>query len=505
MFEPRGIWKVECTTKILHLDKHNQFYDYASMQIHKVRSRIKVFFESKNRTIAFLTGVIVIAATALFLTVRAGGFFVAAETENGTLSGGALLINDTNASGGKAIQFTATSPPPSDGSGLNLPRIPWEGGPAYWSKFSKANAAGWDEPGFFPVSVFLGAMQRANEYKSYGLNTYQAMEHNISTFPLSSVTNTGMFVLAQQEEWTQAEVGNNPNVVSWFISDECEMGYSNCTPDWNHDNGEYGRLAVQKSYVDKVNAYADGRFKHANFGNGVVRTFWAPNTMDDHLALLDSASADKYAYTSPEVDDLLIHSPDWPAGGNPNTAAAYGWQVDQMRSFQNQSSLKSIWGFVETARPLLEEAGARTITPNQMEGAVWSMIIHEARGIGYFMHNNDPGCNEGSACFSAMTAKLTAVNAKIKSLAPVLNTQSYAYNFNNATDTMLKTYGGSAYIFASVGLGENPGSKTFTLPAGINGGTVTVVGENRTIPVNNRAFTDNFASEYTHHVYQIAL
>jgi hypothetical protein len=348
-------------------------------------------------------------------------------------------------------------------------------------------------------------MQAADHYKSLGINTYEAMEHNVSTVPLSSVTDTGMFVMAQQEEWTPAEVANNPNVVSWFISDECDMGYSDCTPDWNHDNGEYGRLGVQQSYVNKVSAYNDGRFKHANFGNGVARTFWAPNTMRGHIALMDSVSADKYSYTSPGVDGVLTNSPDWPAGANPATSASYGWQVNQMRAFQDPANLKPVWGFVETARPLLEEAGARTITPNQMEGAVWSMIIHEARGLSYFTQNNDPACEAGTPCNAAIEAKLIAIDGEIKSLAPVLNTQSYQYDFHNATDTMLKDHDGSAYIFADIGLNQSPGNKTFALPASVAGTAVTVVGENRTIPVSNGSFTDNFAAEYTHHVYQIPL
>jgi hypothetical protein len=100
----------------------------------------------------------------------------------------------------------------------------------------------------------------------------------------------------------------------------------------------------------------------------------------------------------------------------------------------------------------------------------------------------------------------------------VLNTQSYYngtrvvndftyyyYTFNNGTDTMLKTHNGEAYIFAGLGMGHTMGNKTFTLPEGVNGTSVTVVGENRTIPVTNRTFTDNFANEYTHHVYQIRM
>jgi hypothetical protein len=32
-------------------------------------------------------------------------------------------------------------------------------------------------------------------------------------------------------------------------------------------------------------------------------------------------------------------------------------------------------------RPFLTDSGARIITPDQIEGAVWSAIIHEARGL----------------------------------------------------------------------------------------------------------------------------
>ena len=81
---------------------------------------------------------------------------------------------------------------------------------------------------------------------------------------------------------------------------------------------------------------------------------------------------------------------------------------------------------------------------------------------------------------------------------------------------MLKAYNGYAYIFAALGMKANneaatsgtvdpTGSKTFTLPTGVTGTTVEVVGESRNITVSGGQFTDTFANEYTHHVYKIAL
>ena len=78
----------------------------------------------------------------------------------------------------------------------------------------------------------------------------------------------------------------------------------------------------------------------------------------------------------------------------------------------------------------------------------------------------------------------------------MLNTESYLWDFRAGADTMLKVKDGSAYIFAGVGLKDTPGSKTFTLPSGVNGSTVEVVGEGRSVPVTNGKFTDVLATEY---------
>lgn len=360
------------------------------------------------------------------------------------------------------------------------------------------------------------------------------------------------------DNWTPTTVGNDPRAVAWFITDECEMGFSGCgNGEWT----QYEELDVQTSRSEDVRDYNDGRFQHSNFGNGVARTFWSPDTMDEHIKLMDSSSVDKYAYTSPDVggtDGVIRQSRNWPSSANARTAAAYGWIADQMRLFQEAEpspgdptpaepeGRRPVWVFVETAKPLLNETGATTITPDQMEGAVWAGIIHEARGVAYFPQNND-SCggysvinvdNQSQSCLDQLEArqdKLTAIHAKIQSLAPVLNTQSYVWNFSddsvasNNTNTMLKSYNGYAYIFAHVGLeyagrdtnecdtinleqvcqqlGTNQatGTKNFILPSGVTGTTVEVVGENRTIPVVSGQFTDNFPNEYTHHVYKIAL
>jgi hypothetical protein len=465
----------------------------------------------------------------------------------------------------------------SAGGVLNLPRVTWEGGPAYWSKFPKAVAAGWTQASFFPISVFLPNPGDAQALRAVGINLAMGVNHDVTdtsytprilrmTDPdRNPATEDGLFAIPQKEyegpgEWTPAELGSDYRAVGWFITDECEMGYSGCgNGAWD----EYTEYNTQKSRTDAVRAYNDGRFVHSNFGNGVARTWWSPDMMDEHTKLMDSSSVDKYAYTSPNIwnstDGVIPMSQNWPKNANAHTAAAYGWIIDQMRLFMKAEpapgnpapaepeGLRPAWAFVETAMPFLfGEAGATSITPDQLEGAVWNSIVHEARGVAYFPQNND-ACggysvinadSTSAACqqqLAARKTKLTTLHAQIRALAPVINTQSFVWNFSNDgivannVDTMLKTFNGYAYIFAAVGLeytgvdtshceminaenvckqlGTNQptGTKNFILPPGITGTSVEVVDEGRTLPVVNGSFADNFANEYSHHIYKIAL
>ncbi|MFF1832195.1 hypothetical protein [Paenarthrobacter sp. NPDC058040] len=319
---------------------------------------------------------------------------------------------------------------------------------------------------------------------------------------MKSITDTGMLVIPGGE-WSQSEVGSNPGVVGWDTDDECEMvglGCGNVSAAQN--------LTIMKQLVANIRAKNDGRPAFANYSKGIFGTYWAPGLMDDFMAAVDASSNDQYFYTRADLQFEVDRTPSWPAGAKAARSAAYGWTADRMRVFQSSPGIQPNWVFVESARPFLESSSDRTITPEQMEGAMWSAIIHEARGINIFQHNNDSQFGTYSLVDipADRKAKIKAALAGIQSLAPVLNTQSYAWNAGAAgTDTMLKAKDGSAYVFAGIGLNGATGSKTFTLPAGITGTQVEVVGENRTLTVSNGKFTDSFANEYTHHIYKIAI
>jgi hypothetical protein len=420
----------------------------------------------------------------------------------------------------------ATRSPAASGT-LSLTRVPWEGGPGYWAQYSKASSQGWSSPNFFPIAVFLGKSDSGHPaaLAALGINTYMASEHQT---PVSNVTDH-LFLLAQSPishtgEWTQLEIGNDPKVVGWFLYDECEQGEGACGFVGSDENS---RLALFQSWAADTRAFADGRFLFANFGNGVLNTFWAPNTMDDFVQTVDACAVDKYAYTSPGVQFEIGRASDWTdLGGteaNAKSSAAYGWFVDQMQGFDNPSDRRPMWGFFETKMPYLSESAATIILYAELEGAVWSAIANEARGIAYFQHNGfytnppyiDP--NTGIApdestyslveCEQGLKDAVQLINTRVTTLAPVINTQSYVFNFGpTRVDTMLKAYLGYAYIFASLGIAGTTGSKTFVLTgSGITGTSVEVVYESRNITVAGGQFSDTFANEYSHHIYKIRI
>ena len=389
---------------------------------------------------------------------------------------------------------------------LNLPRIAWEGGPEYWDKFSVTKAAGWNNPHFFPIviwfdSVSSNAEVRADE--SYGINTYTGES-----------ASTDYYFYADNKAFTLDALNNAPAdgtaQPGLFIADEPD-GRTTSANDLN----TIKKLVASSPY--------DGRFKEINFSNTVISGSDPTANEADLEAMVNSyagpVSVDKYYYTQPSCYDIryMIVSID---PGHCRTASSYGATVRAVRArLAADGRLKPVWNFVEDLSGAPDPSHFYAyIQPGQLEGAVMDSIINEARGIVYFNQSLAGTCQGGnvirqvqigsSPCARSQMDAMKQVNQRIKALAPVINTQSYGYSFGTNLDTMLKAYQGSAYIFAMISgaASSEPGSRTFTLPPRLAGATsVQVLNENRTIPVVNGKFTDNFAHEYTYHIYKIAI
>jgi hypothetical protein len=236
---------------------------------------------------------------------------------------------------------------------------------------------------------------------------------------------------------------------------------------------------------------------------------------------VDVSSTSNYYYSGKCFDWRLRT----PAGYNDTTtatsqtASAYAKAMQVMQEVNLARGIQSpIYMLPTVLSPEGPAYPHEQMTPDRVKAQVWAMLIHESRGIIWFTQS--PGGGDSNTCMSGdaladvrisnracardQVQAMGEVNAQVKALAPILNTQSYVWKFGDGIDSMLKTYNGDAYIFAMT-QDAKTGARTFTLPAGITGTNVEVVDEGRTIQVSGGKFTDNFPVENTHHVYKIRL
>lgn len=389
---------------------------------------------------------------------------------------------------------------------LHLPRIPWEGGPAYWDKFPIAKADGWTNPDFFPIAIWFDGVStnaQVQEDKSYGINIY--IGENVAT-------NYQLF--ANNHVYVFSPLNNTPHDGSaqpgLFLVDE---------PDGRTTS------ANDLKRIRKIVAAtpSDGRFKEINFSPTVISSSEPRINKANFEAMVNAyagpVSVDKYYYTQPSCFDIrYLMTPIVPS--HCRTASSYGATVRALRArVAAGGALKPVWNFVEdlSGAPDARHFYAY-IQPGQLKGAVMDSIINEARGILYFNQSFAGTCVGGNVireaemgalkCARPQLTAMRQIDQLIYSLAPVINTQSYAYTFGPDLDTMLKTYKKYAYIFAMISgaASSNPGSRTFKLPPALAGAKdVQVLNEDRVIPVKNGKFIDDFSYEYTYHIYRVAL
>ncbi|HEX7664799.1 MAG TPA: hypothetical protein VF407_09820 [Polyangiaceae bacterium] len=391
----------------------------------------------------------------------------------------------------------------------SLPLIPWEGGPAYWEKFAVTKAAGWSDPKFFPIVIWYNGISSNDEAqfdKSYGVNGYIGMDDGT---PYSLFADNGVFWLGGKLNSTFTATGS-----AWagdFLDDEI-------------DGRAASLSAALQTVKDDVKASGDdGRFKAFNFTQIVSGSY---STENDALsaqiltAYDGPVSVDNYWYTMPDCTGSPSFNYDLVKvdSAHCRTSSSYGKTVRSLHQrLAGTGQFKPIWNFIEnlTGAP---DAGHfyANITPAQLEGAAMASVIAEARGLLWFNQSLGGDCQTGSAlrqaqvnsgfCGKTQMDAMKEIDNRLLALAPVINTQSYDYSFGENLDTMLKWQDGSAWIFAmpSGDASSQPGSRTFTLPPGIaSAKSVTVVNESRTVAVTGGSFTDDFAAEYTYHVYQV--
>jgi hypothetical protein len=384
---------------------------------------------------------------------------------------------------------------------------PVDGGPDYFTKFPNSLPS---DPSYFPVGVWLESLIEpadALKDRQVGLNLYVDLTSNSD---ITHATTQGMRALVS---------GTVPGA-GRVLSDEPDMwagpGDAVWTGKWpgtgpicSPENQSCG-YTVQRELRKTVPA---GALVYTNYGKGV--TFWETN---EQAAVFvnecqDVVSADNYWFTDPNICGPSEGGAVFAAGAQLapekcRLAANYGWTVDRMRALVKPVASKPVWAFVEVGHPFTE-ANAPTISGPQIRAAVWSSLIHGARGIVYFNHNFGGDCQSQHVlrdpCGDAVRPLVTEVNGQITRLAPVLNAPflDNALSHGPGTDAAVKVHGGSLYVLAgSAQAGQQDALFQLNCLAGTDA-AVTVLDENRTVAMTKGAFSDHFADGNAVHLYRI--
>ncbi|WP_433271837.1 hypothetical protein ACQPZF_14040 [Actinosynnema sp. CS-041913] len=304
---------------------------------------------------------------------------------------------------------------------------------------------------------------------------------------------------AKRVDAVLADTAHARNYVGYLIADE---------PDMNKVYGDVFHPEMQPSAIlakaNEVRAKDPSRPTYLNFGvwmgtpgGGVGYGHIEKSYEEDmrtYCSAADIASADYYGWTHPDRGDRV-------------GAFSYGEVIDTMRKWCGPD--KPLYGFVETGHP---HTHGETITPDQLESAVWNTILHGATGINYFAHSfYTEGRGEYSSVLTRpeITARVKAVNARLESLAPVLNAGNLpgvsAKSDNDIPVSVLhKEAEGAKWVIAQTdGDTARPrsGSARVGITVPVESGTATVVDENRTVSIENGKIVDDFGP-YQVHVYR---
>ena len=319
---------------------------------------------------------------------------------------------------------------------------------------------------------------------------------------MDDIRADGRFKVIQSQD---LRTGVGSETAGWILADEIDMQQANAAG-----------AAAARTQLNQIIAGlpADGRFRYTNYSKGVM--FWN-STSDAEQYVNDFThvvSTDIYWFTEGDVcqasqGGVLLGLGRALTSAECHRASNYGAQVARVRFLDGMDGVRQpVWTFVETGHPFNNSMnGHRSITAPEMRAAVWHSIIAGARGIIYFQHSFGGPCvgdhhTTRSNC-EGTRPMLISVNTQIKSLAPVLNSPSLSSGFSasSSVKALAKWDHSNFYVFA--GSTESTASTgTFSIPC-VGDATATVVGENRTVPVNAGTFSDSFADGNAVHIYRI--
>ena len=376
----------------------------------------------------------------------------------------------------------------------------------------------WNDPNFFPLTVWLQAPRNAQRFKDAGINMYVGIFDGPKYEDLAAYEKAGMPVICSQTEGALKYAKEKPNgvVVAWMHGDEpdnaqdiknwksiedIQAAWPESTKKTLKEWGTYGPPIPPKTIIadyEKIKKLDPTRPVMLNLGVGVAwekyygRGYRTGKLEDypEYMKGCDIVSFDIYPVVSRgEVKGNLWYVPQG---------------VERLRKWG--AGKRIVWDCIECTH--IGEPNA-IASPAQIKTEVWMSLIAGSQGIIYFVHEFKPKQIEaGLLAHPEQLRAVTEINKQITALAPVLNSPTVnEVSLVKSSDekvpvsVMVKRFGDATYIFA-VAMRDQETTATFQfakdrLPPSV----LDVIGENRTVPVKNGAFEDKFKG-YEVHLYK---
>jgi hypothetical protein len=353
-----------------------------------------------------------------------------------------------------------------------------------------------NDPGYFPIAVWLQAPRNAARFREAGINLYVGLWKGPTEEQLRDLKAAGMEVICAQNDVAfrsqDADV-----IVGWMHDDEPD----NAQP--RRDEKGYGPPILPSVIVadyERMRQHDPTRPVMLNLGQGVAYDQYIGrgvrrNRPEDYAAYLkgcDIASFDIYP---------AVHDQEEVAGKLEFVAKG----VERLRRWSNDE--KVVWNCIECSR--IGNTQTKP-TPHQIRAEVWMSLIHGSRGLIYFVHQFRPTFKEASLLDDAeLLPAVTAINRQILTLAPVLNSPTLegavavsGVETKSPIATMCKRHDGALYVFA-VNMQNRAVKATFELRKPKTTAGLQVLGEDRSTGIRGDRFADAFDA-YAVHLYRIA-
>jgi hypothetical protein len=350
------------------------------------------------------------------------------------------------------------------------------------------------DPNFFPIAVWLQQPRNAKRFQDIGINLFVGLHGGPTAEQLADLKRIGMPVICDQNEVGLTDK-NNDIIVAWMHGDEPDnaqelangQGYGPpIAPDKIKEG--YRRLVEKDSTRPVLLNLSMGVAWDGWYGRGVRTNH--PEDYPEYMQGCDIVSFDIY----PVIEKH-------PAVAGKLEIVPFG--VDRLRKWSKGRHI--VWNCIECTRIFNVDVKP---TPAQVRSEVWMSLIHGSQGLIYFVHQFKPDFIEAGLLADAEMANAVGdINRQIKKLAPVLNSPTLdgavsatSSDAQVPIDIMVKQNGDATYVFAAA-MRNRPAAATFRCEQ-TKASTVEVLGENRTLTLEDGVFTDEFAP-YAVHLYRL--